>query len=87
MKLKDGFVIRKICGDTVAIFAGGDTVDLQQAVQLNESAELLFTLLQRGAEIEELVSALTEKYDIEKEKARHDAETFTSLLAEKELLI
>lgn len=87
MKLKEGFVIRKICGDTVAIFAGGDTVDLQQAVQLNESAELLFALLQRGAEIEELVSALTEKYDIGKEKARHDAETFTSLLAEKELLI
>jgi hypothetical protein len=87
MRLKEGFVIRKICGDTVAIFAGGDTVDLQQAIHLNETAELLFARLQNGAETDELVSALTEKYDIDKEKARHDVESFISRLAEKELLI
>ena len=87
MMLKEGFVIRKICGDTVAIYAGGETVDLQQAIQLNESAELLFSKLLLGAASEELISALTERYDITEENAKQDVEQFIAALAEKDYLI
>ena len=87
MKLIEGFVIKKICGDTLAIYAGGKRVELQKAIQLNEVAELLFERLLVGASEEELVSALTEKYEITEEKAKQDVKRFISVLAEKDYLV
>lgn len=86
MKLKKGFVIRKIGSDTIAIYAGSDTVDLQQAIQLNETAELLFIKLLEDADEQTLADALIEKYDISKEKAEQDVKKFISALAEKDFL-
>lgn len=86
MKLKKGFVIRKIGSDTIAIFAGGDTVDLQQAIELNETAELIFEKLLEGADERDLIDALTQKYEISKEKAEQDVKKFISALAEKDFL-
>lgn len=87
MKLKEGFVIKKICGDTVAIYAGEKTVELQNAIQLNETAELLFEKLLVGAEERELVAALTQNYEITEEKAKQDVEKFITALAEKDYLV
>ncbi len=86
MKLKDGFEILNICDDTVAIYTGGETVDLRSTIVLNSVAELLFRLLQNKIGEEKLVQALVSSYDITEEKAKQDLAVFLQNLDEKGLL-
>lgn len=86
MKLKDGFRIFNICGDTVALYAGGDIVDLRNTIVLNSVAELLFRQLQTETDEEGLVQALVNSYDISEEKAKKDIAVFVQSLSEKGLL-
>lgn len=86
MKIKDGFVIKNIGGDTVAIYAAGSTVDLRSAIVLNSVAELLFRQLQKGTDEKELEELLTTAYDITEDKAKKDVSAFVQLLIEKDLL-
>lgn len=83
MKLKNGFVIRTICNDTVAIYAGDSIVDLQNALILNDSAEFIFRFLLKETTSDEVVLELTKKYDITEEAAKQDFEQFVALLSEK----
>ena len=83
MKLKEGFVIRTICNDTVAIFAGESTVNLQQALILNDSAEFIFRSLLKETTENEIVLNLTKKYDIAEDAAKKDLKSFIALLSEK----
>ena len=83
MKLKEGFVIRTICNDTVAIFAGESTVNLQQALILNDSAEFIFRSLLKETTENEIVLNLTKKYDIAEDVAKKDLKSFIALLSEK----
>ena len=87
MKLKNGFEIRTVCGDTLAIYAGENTVELQQAILLNETAEYIFRLLLEETSKSELVLALLEKYDISKQQAQNDVEKFVSILSAKGYLV
>ncbi len=86
MKLKDGFKIINICGDTVAIYAGGNTVDLRRAIVLNSAAELLFHQLQTETNEKGLVQVLVNNFDISEEKAKKDVAAFVQGLSEKGLL-
>lgn len=87
MKLKDGFVIRTIGSDTVAIYAGENTVDLQQAIFLNETAEYIFRLLLEETNESNLISALIKRYDISEQQAQNDVKAFVSALGVKGYLI
>jgi hypothetical protein len=42
IKIKEGYKIKKIGQDAVALFLGADTVDLRRGIILNPVAELLF---------------------------------------------
>lgn len=86
MKLKEGFVIKNICSDTVAVYAGGDTVDLSSTVVLNPSAECLFSALKNDCTEDELAELLVSHYDIETEKAKEDVKTFIAELKNKGFL-
>lgn len=70
----------------MAIYAGGDVVDMRKAIVLNPVAETLFERLLTGTDTEELVQALLSTYDITEETARRDIALFVQSLAEKGLL-
>jgi hypothetical protein len=50
---------------------------------LNGSAKVLWQRLVDGATVTELVGALVERYDIDAEQARADAEEFVQVLEER----
>lgn len=76
LKVKDGFVLRKIGPQTVAVPVGKRTGEIHGVVALTESGALLWEKLTEGAEKADLVSLLLEEYEIDKETASLDVDEF-----------
>ncbi len=85
MKLKEGFVLRKVSGQTVVLPTGGD-LDLNMMIKLNDTGRFLWELLEKGAETEEMVSAMLQEYDIEEENAKEYVEQFVQKVKENGFL-
>ena len=60
MKLKEGFVLRKVSGQTVVLPTGGD-LDLNMMIKLNDTGRFIWERLEKGAEVEELVADLLQE--------------------------
>lgn len=75
-KIKDGFIIRKIGNQIIAVPTGKMTSEIHGMISLSESGELLWRALESGAEIEALADILTDNYEVEREIALTDAERF-----------
>ena len=76
MKIKEGFVLRTICGQSVIQGEGTPNVNFSKLVSLNDSAAYLFKAV--GNEeftAERLADLLLEEYDVDRETALRDAET------------
>lgn len=82
-KLKDGFVVRKIGEQIMAVPIGKQTSEIHGMIVLTESAELLWNILKDGAEEKELVKTITENYEVEEEKATEDVKKFLDGLKEQ----
>lgn len=85
-KIKDGFIIRKIGGQIMAVPTGRMTSEIHGMIALSESGELLWNELQKGADIEMLADVLTENYEVERDVALADAEKFVNGLKEQGVL-
>lgn len=85
MKLKDGFILRTVAGETVALPTGGVT-SVDMMVTLNGTAKLLWERLEVGAEPEELVDALLAEYDVDRETAAQSVAVFVARLKELDFL-
>ena len=81
MKLREGFVLRKVAGQVVVV-PSGDELDLNMMINLNETGEFLWKLLENGAEEAELVAALLKEYDVTEERAQESVKRFVEKLNE-----
>lgn len=79
MKLKEGFVLRKVGGDNIVVPTGA-TLDLNMMITLNDTGRFLWEKLEKGAEAEELVAALLEEYDVEEATAKAHVAAFVEKL-------
>lgn len=79
MKLKDGFVLRTVKGETVAIPTGRD-MELNRMITLNETGKLLWELLEKGADTQILVQALLDTYSVDRETAEDHVQLFVDKL-------
>lgn len=74
MKIKEGFVLRTICGQHVVSGEGTANVNFSKLVSLNDSAAYLFTAVgQEEFTLERLADLLTEEYEVDRETALKDA--------------
>ena len=64
MKLKDGFILREIAGETVVVPSGAE-LDVNLMITLNETATYLWKRLEADSSEEALVDALLEEYDVD----------------------
>ena len=81
MKIKEGFLVKKILDDYLVIPTGDNIVDFSVAVSLNESGAFLWQQLTEEKSQEDLVDALLSEYDLtDKAVANSDVEEFVSLL-------
>ena len=81
MKLREGFVLRRVAGQTVVV-PSGDELDLNMMINLNDTGAFLWKLLEKGAEESELVAALLEEYDVTEERAKASVQRFVDKLNE-----
>lgn len=86
MKIKQGFVLRKI-GDSWMVVPIGNMVErIHGLISLNETAADIWNLLQTERSKEELVKELLEEYDAESELLEKEVEKFLDMLNDKGLL-
>ncbi len=76
MKIKEGFVLRTICGQNVVSGEGTSQVNFSKLVSLNETAAYLFKAVQgREFTAETLANLLLDEYEVDRETALKDAES------------
>ena len=76
MRIKKGFILRKICGQSVISGEGAANVNFSKLVSLNESAAYLFkAVVGKEFTAESLADLLLKEYDVDRETALKDAET------------
>lgn len=80
MKLKDGFILRNVAGETV-VLPSGEGLNLNMMITLNGTGEFLWKRLEIGAEKEELVQALLAEYDVDEATANIAVERFVEKLS------
>ena len=81
MKLKDGFVLRQVAGEYVAI-PSGDEVDLNKMITLNETGAFLWERLGTETTQDALAEALLAEYEVDLDTAVRCVEDFTAKLEE-----
>lgn len=69
MKLKEGIIISEANGEFVAVDAGIKGKRFNGMLKLNKTAAFIAGLLKEEKTNEELIKALTEKYDVTEEIA------------------
>lgn len=76
MKIKEGFVLRTVCGEHVIVGEGLGTIDFGKLISLNETAAWLWKKADEMGDftIDSLAAALCEEYEVGADQARADVE-------------
>ncbi len=85
MKLKDGFVLRQVAGEYVAI-PSGSGVNLDRMITLNQTGAFLWGKMEEETTEQALVEALLEEYDVDSQTAQTCVSEFVKKLDSYELL-
>ena len=85
MKLKDGFILREVAGQTVVLPVGGD-LDLNMMITLNETGAFLWKQLENENDEAGLVTALLAEYDVDETTAKNAVEGFVAKLNKNDFL-
>lgn len=87
MKIKDGFVLREVGDNFIVVAVGEGIKTFNGMIQLNDTGALLWKLLEKGANEQELVTAMLKEYNVTKEVAESDVKEFIESLKEANLII
>ncbi|MBP3477970.1 MAG: PqqD family protein [Oscillospiraceae bacterium] len=85
MKLKDGFLLREVAGQTVVLPTGSE-LNLNMMITLNETGKFLWEQMQNEISEDALVCALLAEYDVDEDRVRKSVEAFVAKLKNHELL-
>ena len=80
MKLKDGFLVREVAGQTVVLPIGGD-LDMDMMITLNETGAFLWEKLQADTDEAALAAALLANYDVDEATAKQAVADFVEKLS------
>lgn len=79
MKLKDGFLLREVAGETV-VLPIGDDLNLNLMITLNGTGRFLWERLETDAEEDDLVVSLLAEYEVDEPTARKSVQSFVAKL-------
>ena len=80
MKLKKDFVLRKVAGNWVVLPVGESALSYTGMLRLNDAGAILWQALEKGADTDALVDALTAEYEVERAEAAEGVEEFLATL-------
>ena len=82
MKIKDGFVLRKVPGMNLVMPTGRNVKEFNGSLMLNDTGAFIFEKLQKGSTPEETAQALTQAYDVTLDTASADVKNTVASLIE-----
>lgn len=86
MKIKEGFILRTVAGETVVLPADG-VMDFDMMITLNDTGRFLWERLAEGCEADALVDALLGEYDVDGETAQKSVNAFVARMKELDFLV
>lgn len=87
MHIVNGFMIRQVAGERVAVPVGEAVRKFSGMISLNDSAAFLLQLLQTEQTTETLLDAVLKEFEISKDDARKDISEFLSVMDTLGLLV
>ena len=86
MKIKEGFILREVAGSYLVVAVGKAVKEFGGVVNLNETGAFLWKLLEKSSTESEMVDALLNEYDVDRDTAEKDVKAFTDKLMEAKLV-
>jgi len=86
VRIKNGFMLRKLAGQSVVVPLGARVVEFNGIMTLSESGALLWQKLQDGATEDELVQEILSNYNIDENTARTDVKAFIESMSARNIL-
>ena len=80
MKIKKGFMLRKVGAQNIVVAVGAESRNFNGIIRLNDTGKFLWEKLRDETTEEELLSAMTNEYDIDSETAKNDISAFIETL-------
>ena len=86
MKLCGEFVVRQVMDNIVAIPVGSSALQLNGMILLNDVSKVIWECLEQETDMEHIVSAITDAFEVSPEEARTDIQEFLNGLRKMQLL-
>ena len=87
MKIKKGFVLKDICGESIIVAEGKENIDFTKIISMNESSTFLWeSVKDKEFDAETLKHLLCEEYDVDDATAENDAKALLDSWIEAEIV-
>lgn len=86
MKVKDGYIIKKVMGSYMIVYTGDGDAICDSMRTLNETGAFLWSLLQSDTTKEEMCEKLVAEYEVDASVAMKDIDAFISKLHSANLI-
>ena len=80
MKVREDLILREVAGESILIPVGEIALDIKGMFTLTESGTLLYRKLTEDCTKEDLVQALLDEYEVDREKTIEDVDAFLEQL-------
>ena len=86
MKLDEGFIIRNIAGEDVLVPIGSKVIKFKGLMTMTPVGGYIYRLLMEGKNESEIIDAILQEYDIDRQTAENDLIEFIANLRELKVL-
>ena len=86
MKIKEGFVLRRVLDEAVVVTVGEASKTFHGIVKLNDSAADIWEWISRGLSKDEIALELAKKYELSDAKAIADVDAMIKQMSEAGLI-
>lgn len=86
MRLKNGFVLRDVAGQTVVIATGEASEHFHGMIKLNDTGKVIWQGLAAGKTEAEIAADLTNDFDVDESRAASDVKAFVERMNEQGFL-
>lgn len=86
MKIKGTFTLRQVAGEILAIPVGASALQLNGMIILNPVSKVIWECLEKGTTEEEILTTVTDLFDVEPDVAKEDVAAFLAVLIENKLI-
>ena len=88
MRIKEGFVLRQMCGENIVAGEGLEHINFNKLISLNSTAAYLWQeLVGKEFTVDEMAELLIARYGIDKELALKDSEALANAWADSGIAI